>query len=182
MIDLTAGQLSVISGQTTSPIYLIDLEYSGLEYLSTSGDREVGSIQYSGGDIGVMGMDNWTRASLKLRPTPARVASLTSNGWRNQTARIWLLPAVQYPTIIQSGYVESGYAAEGYRQDDPVLLLDGVIVNAGMTDVLELSVSHRAFVNKWTPRLRINNVWANHLPQAGTRFLWEGDNYILESR
>ena len=182
MITLDADQIAILSGGATAPIYLVELDYSGVEFLSTNGDINVDGADYLTGDVGVMGMDNWTTASLKLRPTPARVAALTSNGWRNGTARISIVPAARYPQIVEDSYVVDDYGYQGFVVSDPVLLLDGVIVNAALTDVIELSVTHRAFVNKWTPRLRTNNTWANHLPQAGTRFLWEGDNYILESK
>lgn len=182
MRDLAADQLEIVSHRETMPVYLVEINLSGQERLSTSGDRTVGDEVYAGGDVGVRGLDNWAAAQIRLRATPERVAQVLAPGWRGADCRIWLLPYYEYPRLIEDGYYDDGLAMSGPYTAAPILLLDGVLTGAAVGDAVELSVAHRAAVARWVPGIRIAAPLCNHLPRPGTVFTWAGDNYTLEAR
>lgn len=179
MREITADQESLLAERGTVPIYLIDL---GDERLSTNGDRVIDDVLYAGGDAAVAGLDNWTRARIRLNPSSARVQHAVSDQWRGLSCRIQLLPAVNYRQLIEPGYYEEGTAIDGFYTGDPIVLLDGVLVGASMGAAVEFDAAHRAYAARWVPPIRITAPWANHLPKPGAVFLWQGDNYTLEAR
>lgn len=168
MRDLTAGQLAALTGEATRPTFLVSIRFAGSGKLSTNGDVVVTDTTYLGEDIGIDAMEDWTRATIRLRPTVERVSYALTSAWRGSSARIYLLPR---PLV------------EGtYTGDDLVLLLDGVLVGATLGEQLELTVLHRSIVGQWSPRIRIAKPFCNHLPQPGTVLTWQGDVYTLEAR
>lgn len=183
MRDLTPEQQAVLSEDVTAPTFLIDMEFGSQEYLSTRGDIEVDGVLYSGFDAGISSISDWTKGTIKLVPTPERVQTALSSGWQGNKCKIYLLPQTSYPQIYQEGYVEEGYGIQGNQVYDPILLLDGVLDTASFSSsTLNISIIHKAYVGQWAPRLRITNQFANHLPEVGTQFTWEGDIFTLESR
>lgn len=183
MRDADALQTTLLAEDATRPIYLVEMQFGDEpENLSTNGAQTVGFTTYAGSDVGVSGMGDWTQARIRLMPTAARSAALLSPDWRGRPCKIYLLPCSEYPELIEPGYVEPGYALQGVVKADPMLLLDGVITGGAIGQYVELEVSHRALLRRWTPRLRISAPTCNHLPPPGTRLAWEGDIYILESR
>lgn len=183
MRDTDTLQAAVLAEDVTRPIYLVEMQYADEpEYLSTNGTQTVGLTTYTGSDVGVAGMGDWTQARIRLMPTPARSAALLSPDWRGQPCRIYLLPCSEYPEFIEPGYVEPAYALQGVVKADPMLLLDGVITGGSLGQYVELEISHRALLRRWTPRIRIAPPTCNHLPPPGTRLTWEGETFILEAR
>lgn len=183
MREADALQSALLSEDATRPIYLVEMQFGDEpEYLSTNGAQTVGVTAYAGSDVGVSGMGDWTQARVRLMPTAARSAALLSPDWRGRPCRIYLMPCSEYPELIEPGYVEPGYALQGVVKADPMLLLDGVITGGAIGQYVELEISHRALLRRWTPRLRIAAPTCNHLPPPGTRLTWEGDTYILEAR
>lgn len=184
MRTLDATQESLVQSKTTKPIFLIEMNYTGVEYLSTNGDITVDGIAYTGSDIGLSGSQDWTRATIKLVPTPDRVSDMLSGAWRRGTCKISLLPVIEFPRIFEEGYVENDqdYALQGTVVGEPILLIDGLLTAGQYSQELTLTVTHKSLVGMWTPRLRITNEWCNHLPQPGTQLKWQGDIFTLESR
>lgn len=182
MRSLDAEQLALVSARETMPIYLVEINLAGQELLSTNGDQTVGTSLYVGGDVAVAGLNNWTTAKIRLRATAARVGQITSAGWRNSTCRIWLMPAVRWPFLVDEGYYESEYTLEGLQSATPILLLDGVLTGATASETVELDCVHRAMVAKWVPGIRIAAPLCNHMPRPGTTFSWEGENFTVEAR
>lgn len=184
MRNVSALQASLLSEPATVPVYLVELDFTHPERLSTNGDQVVAGEVYAGGDVALGALGNWTQARLRLRPTAERVARLMAPDWRNTACRIWQLSTADYPELIEPGYVEPGYALQGRVQAEPLQLLDGVLASGGVSQngFLELSVTHRALVRRWTPRLRIAPPLCNHLPPPGTRIEWAGEVVVLEAR
>lgn len=183
MREVDSLQAAVLTEDVTRPIYLIETHFGDEpEYLSTNGDQVIDLITYHGSDAGVTGIGEWSQARIRLTPNPSRVASLISPDWRGRMCRIYLLPCSEYPEFIEPGYVEPEYALQGVVKADPLLLLDGVLTGGSLAQYVELEVSHRALLRRWTPRLRIAPPTCNHLPPAGTRLTWEGVTYLLEAR
>lgn len=182
MRTLDADQLALISSRNTAPIYLIELNLAGQELLSTSGDQTVGSSLYVGGDAAVAGLNNWTSARIRLRASTTRVEQIAATGWRGSVCKIWLLPAVRTPRLVEEGYYASGYAVEGVQTATPILLLDGVLTGGSAKETVELDCVHRAMVARYVPGIRISAPLCNHLPRPGTTFSWDGDTYTIEAR
>lgn len=183
MREVSAGQLAALSQDTTRPIYLVDLLFSGEpEFLSTNGNRLVGNEQYVGGDIAVAGVGDWTQASIRLTPTPARVSALLNDAWRGTACRVWLLPVSKLFQFWAEDYAVEDYGHQGATQHEPILLLDGVLTAGRLSDSLELEVAHRALLRRWTPRLRAAPPVCNHMPAPGSRVEWQGEVFTLESR
>lgn len=184
MRSLTSLQQTLLSAPDTVPVYLVALDFTGPEWLSTNGPQTVDGQAYSNGEVALAALGNWTQARLLLRPTAARLARLKDPDWRMAPCTIWQLPTVDYPMLIEPGYVEPGYALQGRVQAPPLKLLDGVLAAGSMAQngALELMVTHRALVRRWTPRLRIAAPLCNHLPPPGTRLEWEGEVVVLEAR
>lgn len=120
------------------------------------------SVAYAASDVRVSAMSNWMEAALEFAADADEVGIVTGGDWVRAPCAIYLLPA-------------SGV--------DPVLLLDGVVTAAAANaERVRYTVTHRAAAGRWTPRVRMTSQWLRHLPAPGTRFLWQGDTYILESR
>lgn len=183
MRDLSAEQKTLLDRAETRPVFLVDSEITPghREYLSTGGDVTVGDETYTGADVGVIAVDNWTRAIMKFRPTPDRVSSLLTGDYRRTPATVSLLPIFSFPAFIAQGYVETGYANNGDQQEDPILLLDGVLISASIADTADVTIAHRATVGYWAPRVRITGEWCNHLIQPGRVLEWQGEKYVLEA-
>jgi hypothetical protein len=117
---------------------------------------------YVSSDVRVTALNNWMSAQLEFDATTQQVGWVIGGDWVRASATISLLPA-------------DGVA--------PVLLLSGIVTAAAAgPDKVRYTVTHRGAAGRWTPRIRMTSAWLNHLPAPGTRFLWQGDTYILESR
>lgn len=183
MRQITSDQQDSLDKRDTRPIYLIDLYIEGDERYSTNGTQTVGLVEYAGADIGLVAIDNWAGARIKLLPTPVRVAQLLSQVWRHGSCRVYLLPTGSYPLIFQPGYVQAGYGIQGEHQSVPILLVDGELTSATLgPERCELTVSHRVTVGRWLPALRIDPPLCNHLPRSGEVVVWENEKFTLEAR
>ena len=183
MYDISESQEALLVERSTKPTFLVEVLFDVQEYLSTNGDILVDSNLFKGSDIGIRSASDWSSASLKFNPTTSRLATIISGGWQGNPCRIYLLPRVNYLGLYEDDYVEEEYGVNGEDISDKILLIDGVITSATAGDTqISVEVTHKSFVGKWTPRLRITSQIANHLPQDGTVVVWEGDNYVLESR
>ena len=179
----TAAQDAVLAERFTRPIYLVEVAIDGQEYLSTNGDVELDGIAYTGADVGLRSIENWSSAVVSLLPTPERVAQVVSQSWRYGRCRISLLPATYYPLLIQPGYVADGYFIQGAVYGEAMLLVDGELTAASYSgDRVEFTVASRVSVGRWLPAARIAPPLCNHLPKPGTTITWEGDRYTLEAR
>jgi len=178
-----AAQDAILAERFTRPIYMVEIDIGGQEYLSTNGDVTVAGIDYTGADVGLRSIQNWSSAVVSLLPTPERVAQVVSQSWRYGRCRISLLPATYYPLLIQPGYVADGYFLQGAVYADPMLLVDGELTAASFSgDRVEFTVASRVSVGRWLPAARIAPPICNHLPKPGTVIVWEGDRYTLEAR
>lgn len=176
-------QTALLAEPVTAPIYLVEIDMgAGQEWLSTNGDQTVGATTYTGADVGVAGMDNWQRGSIRLLPTATRAAQAIAGDWRGNACNIYLLPCVRYPMIVDDGYFEDGYMLQGTVYGDPILLLAGELVSANLGDTLEIGVTHSALVSKICPRTRLAAPILNSLPAPGSQFVWGGATYTLEAR
>ena len=183
MREIDAEQRAALEGRATRPVYLVDLYIAGDERFSTNGDQALGLVAYPGSDIGLASVDNWQSASIRLLPTPARVAQLVSQAWRHGYCRISLLPVLEYPQWLQAGYVEDDYALQGLRQSAPILLVDGELTGAALSsERIEFTVSHRVSAGRWLPALRIDPPLCNHLPRPGEVIEWDNEKFTLEAR
>lgn len=166
MRDLDAGQQAALALDATRPVYLIECNAFGIDLASSNGQWEYDAYLYRGADVAVTGMADWTKARIRLTATAERIERMTLPDWRSDACKIWLLPI----------------AADG-SQEARILLLDGVLTAAAIVGAaLEIEVSHRALLRRWSPRVRIAPPICNHLPAPGTQLRWQGDNYTLEAR
>ena len=175
MRDLSEKQSHAVFSEATRPTFLVTLNFGDLQTFSTNGTISLGETTWVGEDASVQGLEDWSRAEIRLRPTPERVALALTQDWRGSEVHIELLPVVVYD---DDDFWEDPAPADA----DRILLLDGVLTSAAVGETLDLTVVHRAFVGQWSPRIRIAKPWANHLPQPGTTFVWQGDVYTLEAR
>ena len=183
MLNITASQQALLDEAVTLPIYLIDINFATGEYLSTNGDRTVGAITYLGGETGLSAAEDWATASVRMPASATRMQTLITGDWRGSSAKISLLPAINYPMRLESGYVEDGYARQGLVIDDPILLINGVLTGAnGDSDTITFEITHSARVGKWAPRIRLMPPICNWLPAPGTRLNWAGEVFVLEAR
>ena len=183
MLSTTASQFALINETVTKPVYLIDLQFPAQEYLSTNGDQVVGAITYTGGEVGLSAEAGWATASIRMPASTARMQALIMGDWRGNPAKIYLLPAINYPMRLESGYVEDGYARQGFVVDDPILLLDGIITGAsGDSGSITIDITHTSRIGKWAPRIRLMPPICNWLPASGTRLTWAGEIFVLEAR
>jgi len=183
MRSTDATQTALLAEPVTAPIYLVELDMgAGQEWLSTNGDQTVDATTYTGADVGVAGMDNWQRGSIRLLPTAARAAQVIAGDWRGKACNIYLLPCVRYPQIVEDGYFAPGYMVQGTTYGNPILLLAGELVSASLGDKLEIGVTHSALVSKICPRTRLAAPILNSLPAPGSQFVWGGVTYTLEAR
>lgn len=183
MRSIDATQTALLAEPVTAPIYLVELDMgAGVEWLSTNGDQVVDAQTYTGADVGVAGMDNWQRGSIRLLPTATRAAQVIAGDWRGKACNIYLRPCVRYPQIIEDGYFADGYMMQGTVYGDPILLLAGELVSAKLGDKLEIGVTHSALISKICPRTRLAKPILNSLPAPGSQFIWSGETYTLESR
>ena len=196
MLNVTASQQALINESVTKPIYLIDLQFPTQEYLSTNGDqvsREfslVGDViiggpatTYIGGEIGLSAAADWATASVRMPASVARMQALITGDWRGSPAKIYLLPAINYPMRLESGYIADGYARQGFVVDSPILLLDGIITGAsGDNGSITVDITHTSRIGKWAPRIRLMPPICNWLPAPGTRLNWAGEVFVLEAR
>lgn len=183
MRTIDASQQAALDRRDTKPVYIIEINVDGQEYLSSNGDRVVSGTTYVGADVGITSIENWSSARLKLLPNPARVNQFISQSWRYGTCRISLLPTTYDPEIIEDDYVVDDYASQGEQQFTPILLIDGELTSASLSaNSLEFTIANRVSVGRWLPALRIAPPICNHLPKVGTVIVWQGDNYTLEAR
>lgn len=184
MRTLNAGQQTAIYRRDTRPVFLIDINVDGVEYLSTNGTRVISGNTYTEAGVGITSIENWSSARLKLLANPARIQQFVSQSWRYGSCQIYLLPTSYDPMIYQDGYVLDGYAIQGEIEYDPLLLIDGELTSASFAgdDALEFTVANRVTVGRWLPSVRIAAPICNHLPRPGTTIKWENDNYTLEAR
>lgn len=183
MRSLDTTQSLLLAEPVTAPIYLVDIDMgAGVEHLSSNGDQTVGATLYTGAEVGVAGIDDWRRASLRLLPTAARAGQVVGGAWRGTACTISLLPCVRYPQIYEEGYVEAGYGVQGIMYGDPIVLLSGQLVSASLRDTLTVGVTHPVLIAKTSPRIRMEKPVLNHMPAPGTQFVWGGETYTLEAR
>jgi hypothetical protein len=105
-----------------------------------------------------------------------------SQSWRAGTCKIWLVPSVSFPQLIDPGYYEDGYAVEGFTTEDPILLVDGEITAAEKSEKISFTIENRIAVGRWLPGVRFAAPAFNHLPKAGQVFTWAGERFTLEAR
>lgn len=183
MRDTTSAQDAVLDRRFTKPVYLVEIEVDGQEYLSTNANQEVGGQTWIGGQVMLKRIENGVRASIALRPTPERMAQFESQSWRYGSCRISLLPGTSFPLIWAEGYAADGYAYQGDVFADPILLIDGELVSGSVgPSSVDFEIAHRISVGRWLPAVRIAPPICNHLPRVGTVITWEGDRYMLEAR
>jgi hypothetical protein len=174
------GSIDIVG---TYPVYLIQMEIASVEYLSTSDDFTVDGIIYTGSDVSLISAQDWMSAKIKLAKTNSRIGEIVSGGWERAPCSISMLPVQRYPMLIDPSYVDPDYFLQGVLTGDPILLLKGVVTHANINNSdITLDVSDHSLVGKYTPRTRITSAILNHLPQAGTKFEWQGEIYILEAR
>lgn len=184
----TADQDAILAERFTKPVYLVDIEIDGQEYLSTNGTMVVDGVTYTGSDpeqsVRISAINNWESATLALPATVARVTQFGAQSWRYGRCRISLRVATYWPILIQPGYVEEGFFIQGDTfADPPMLLIDGEITAGALNgEFIEYTVSHLVTVGRWLPGVRIAPPICNHLPKPGTVIVWEGDRYTLEAR
>ena len=185
MLTLSSIQQTILAQSTTTPTYLVDLDWSGsTQRWSTRADHVVSGINYTGGEIGVRGAQDWRTAELSLNPSAGHAATLQLGSWRGAACSIWLLPYREHPQLLDDGYVEDGYGFFGDEVGDPILLLQGQVTSAEYSGdgPIRLGVRHVAALQTPTPRVRLAPPICNHLPTPGTKFEWAGELYILEAR
>lgn len=185
MLTLSAIQEAILAQAATQPTYLVDINWGGgTQHWSTRADHTVSGIDYTGGEIGVRGAQDWRTADLSLNPSAAHTAVLMSASWRGAACTIWLLPFREHPQLVEEGYAEDDYGFFGDEVADPILLLDGEVTSAGYSGngAITLGVRHVGSITRPAPRIRIGPPVFNHLPVPGTKFEWAGEVYILESR
>ena len=184
MLSLSSIQQTILAQSTTTPTYLVDLDWSGTQRWSTRADHVVSGINYTGGEIGVRGAQDWRTAELSLNPSAGHAATLQLGSWRGAACSIWLLPYREHPQLLDDGYVEDGYGFFGDEVGDPILLLQGQVTSAEYSGdgPIRLGVRHVAALQTPTPRVRLAPPICNHLPTPGTKFEWAGELYILEAR
>ncbi len=184
MLSLTEIQQIILAQPTSTPTYLVDIDWGGsTQHWSTRADHTVSGIDYTGGDIGLRGAQDWRTAELTLDPSAAHTAVLMSGSWRGADCTISLLPYREHPRLLAEGYVAAGYGFFGDEIAEPVLLLEGSITSAGYTDTgsIMLGIRHVASITRAAPRLRVGAPTFNHLPTPGTVFTWAGETYVLEA-
>jgi hypothetical protein len=184
VLALDFTQQSILAQTTTTPTYLVDIEWGGQRRWSTRADHTVAGITYTGGEIGVRGAQDWRTADLSLNPSAANTAILMSGSWRGAACTIRLLPFREHAQLVEEGYAEEGYGFFGDEIADPILLLDGEVTSAGYSGngAITLGVRHVGSITRPAPRTRIGPPAFNHLPTPGTKFTWAGEVYILDSR
>lgn len=183
MREIDGALSSILGHDATRPIYLIDIDMAGQEHHSTNGSHIVGETLWVGGEASLVAAEDWAAAQIRMFPTPTRVASVVSGGWRYRSARVWLLGMQESPVAIEPGYAEEGYSLEGLVYADPLLLLDGQMVGADAdAESVYIDIAHRARIGQYAPRHRFAPPLANHLPQPGQVLVWEGEHYTLRSR
>lgn len=179
----TTDQDAALASRFTKPIYLLEIEIDGQEYLSTNGDVTVGTQVYAGSSCAVRSIGNGENASIALRPTAERVAQFVSQSWRYGRCRISLLPGRNVLEYFEPDYVEDDYGEQGDVFAEPMVLLDGELTDGRMSaNAVEFTVANRIAVGRWLPAVRIAPPICNHLPTIGRVVTWEGDRYTLESR
>lgn len=184
MITLDATQSKVLGYAATNPVYLLEIDWGGIQLWSTNGEREVGVDLYTTGSVSVRGAQNWANASIAIPASPANTERLMSGDWRGKQCRVSLLPLKEHPPLIAPGYVLDGYGVIGTEQGEPILLLDGVLTAATYNgnDQINLDVRHQAVAGKWAPRTRVTREIAHHMPPPGTRYERGGEVYVLGAR
>lgn len=181
--EIDSNQRAALARPDTRPIYLVELYISSTERFSTNGDQVVGLETFSGADVGLSSVDNWQSATIKLRPSPDRVAQVVSQEWRHGRCQISLLPTATYGLIYPPGYMQDGYGIQGQFNSQPLLLVDGELTSADLSsDRVNFTVSHRFTVGRWVPALRIDPPLCNHLPKPGEVVVWENEKFTLEAR
>lgn len=182
MRSLTTFQQAAIDADGTRPIYLIDLTMGSVERLSTGGDVTVGGISYTGADVNISSARDWMAAKIQLIKTATRAGQIYDGSWERAPCKISMLFATYLPMLIDPSYVNDDYFEQGSETGEPLLLLDGAVTNVSITDRVNLEITHSAMIGLFTPRTRITSALLKHLPQAGTKFVWQDETYILESR
>lgn len=175
-------QALMLSKKKTVPVYLVALG-DGAEYLSTKGTRVVDGVTYTGGDVGLSAMQDWSSATISLQPTAERVAWMLAGAWRNMACRISLLPGADFKTF-SLDYYSPDYVFQGESFGDPILLMPGRLTASRMSGDgrIEFTVVHRSSTARWAPPFRIGPPWCNHLPRAGEVIEWAGERFIVEAR
>ena len=158
-------QRTILASDATAPIYLIDIDLTGEQHLSTNGTHLIDTTLYESGEVSLQSIDGFETARIFIPRTAERDAAILAGGWRGKECRIWLLPS------------EGG---EEPTQGERILLLDGVLDAAESLEWAEVTVVHRAFLARWAPWIRIAPPIANHLPPAGSVLEWEGERVTLE--
>lgn len=185
MLALTEIQQIILAQPTSTPTYLVDIDWGGsTQHWSTRADHTVSGIDYTGGDIGLRGAQDWRTAELTLDPSAANTAVLQTGAWRGAACSIWLLPFREHPQLVEEGYAEDDYGFFGDEIADPILLLQGQVTSAEYSgdNPIRLGVRHVASLRTPTPRVRLAPPICNHLPTPGTKFTWANELYILEAR
>lgn len=181
MRELTPEQLDALERNVTVPVYLIETWLGEDRYLSSSWDVEVDDQLYEGGIVTITSLDNWSQVQLDLiNPDYALTQLIVSGNWRGQRCRISWIPTVQ------SLYWEPGYVAPGYYRPfvygDPIVILDGELSSASVSDRVTLLARGRGTMRNWTPRLRIEPPVFNHLIPPGTTLSVFGELYTIEGQ
>lgn len=180
--SVTVSQDELLRQPVTRPVFLIDILVDAQEHLSTNGDLVVGDTVYTASTVELVNIDDWRQAKIGLPSTPARTQQFLSQSWRSGACKVWLVPSVYAPFLIDDDYVEDDYALEGYVIDAPILLVDGELTEAEKGENIVFTVENRISIGRWLPGIRLAAPVFNHLPKAGRVFVWEGERFTLEAR
>lgn len=81
MLTLDTIQQSILAQATTTPTYLVDIEWDGLQHWSTHADHTVDGIDYAGGEIGVRGAQDWRTAGRRQPHTDDDLSRIGDPTW-----------------------------------------------------------------------------------------------------
>ncbi len=185
MLTLSHIQEVILTQRTTTPTYLVELDWGGTTlYWSTRDTHEVAGTVYVRGEISLRGAQDWLTANINLNPSAANTAIFQSGSWCGATCIISLLPYRKHPLILQPDYVEDDYGFFSDEVGDPIVLLPGKVMSASYNgnSAITLGIRHTASITHPAPKLRVGPPIFNHLPTPGTVFVWAGETYVLESR
>ena len=169
--DLTPSQESLVNQSATRPIYIVNLNHSGIEeMLSASGAVIFEGMNYTAGGVKVRGITGSRDAAVVLPWSAERVNEVQNGLYRGGTCKIWAIPAAPDDSVLT------------FTEDDAVLIMDGEIRASRFSgNEITLTVIHINNGNIFTPRNTIAEVTAFAVA-PGTPIVWEGQTVQLESR
>lgn len=183
MRTLTPEQDQLYSLRRTRQTWIIEMDFAdGVEFLSTNGDITVDGQLYTGSDLGISNISDWTSAKINLLNTASRTQAIIDGGWQGNTCKVYSVPTALYRQLWEEGYAEESYAIQGFVQEAPILVLDGVLTDGqDNLDHVSLTVTHKAFAGQVFPPIRATTQYFNHLPEQGSQFEFDGYIYTMET-